>query len=35
MLDYDWINVDRLDPAGSAQIGERAHAVAMRVQAAY
>ncbi len=34
MLDYDRINVDRLDASG-AQIGQNAQAVAMRVQAAY
>ncbi|HEY1945201.1 MAG TPA: porin [Roseiarcus sp.] len=34
MLDYDWINVDRLNPSG-AQIGQTAQALAMRIQAAY
>ncbi len=34
MLDYDWIDVDRLNPSG-AQIGQTAQALAMRIQAAY
>ncbi len=35
MLDYDIINVDRLDPAGTTQIGQRVQAVAVRAQAAF
>ncbi len=35
MLDYDIINVDRLNPAGTTQIGQRIQAVALRAQAAF
>ena len=35
MLDYDFINVDRLNAAGTTQIGQRVQAVAMRAQAAF
>jgi Phosphate-selective porin O and P len=34
MLDYSWIDVDRLDTSG-ASIGQQVEAVGMRVQAAY
>jgi phosphate-selective porin OprO and OprP len=34
MLDYSWIDIDRLDPAG-APIGQQVQAVGMRVQAAH
>jgi phosphate-selective porin OprO and OprP len=34
MLDYSWIDIDRLDSAG-APIGQQVQAVGMRVQAAY
>ncbi len=35
MLDYDIINVDRLNAAGTTQVGQRIHAVALRAQAAF
>ncbi len=35
MLDYDIINVDRLNAAGTTQIGQRVQAVALRAQAAF
>lgn len=35
MLDYDIINVDRLNAAGTTQIGQRIQAVAIRAQAAF
>ena len=35
MLDYDIISVDRLNPAGTAQVGQRIQAVALRAQAAF
>ena len=35
MLDYDIINVDRLNAAGTTQIGRREQAVALRAQAAF
>ncbi len=35
MLDYDIINVDRLNTAGRTQIGRRVQAVALRAQAAF
>lgn len=35
MLDYDFINVDRLNAAGTTQIGQRVQAVGMRAQAAF
>ncbi len=35
MLDYDIIDVDRLNPAGATQIGQRIQAVALRAQAAF
>jgi len=35
MLDYDIINVDRLNAAGTTQIGQRIQAVALRAQAAF
>ena len=35
MLDYDIINVDRLNPAGTTQVGQRIQAVALRAQAAF
>ena len=35
MLDYDFINVDRLNPAGTTQVGQRIHAVALRAQAGF
>ena len=34
MLDYDIINVDKLNAAGTTQIGQRTQAVALRAQAA-
>lgn len=35
MLDYDIINVDRLNAAGTTQVGQRIQAVAVRAQAAF
>ena len=35
MLDYDFITVDRLNPSGTIQIGQRVQAVALRAQAAF
>ena len=35
MLDYDRIEVDRLDTTGTKQIGQKLHAVALRAQAAF
>lgn len=35
MLDYDVVNVDRLNAAGTTQIGRRFQAVALRAQAAF
>ena len=35
MLDYDIINVDRLNPAGVTQVGQRIQAIAVRAQAAF
>ena len=35
MLDYDIINVDRLNAAGTTQVGQRIQAVALRAQAAF
>ncbi len=35
MLDYDIINVDRLNAGGTTQIGRRAQAIALRAQAAF
>ncbi len=35
MLDYDFINVDRINPAGTTQVGQRIQAVALRAQAAF
>lgn len=35
MLDYDIINVDRLNAAGTTQVGQRVQAVALRAQAAF
>lgn len=35
MLDYDIINVDRLNPTGTTQVGQRVQAVALRAQAAF
>ena len=35
MLDYDIVNVDRLDASGRTQIGRREQAVAVRAQAAF
>jgi phosphate-selective porin OprO/OprP len=35
MLDYDIIDVDRLDAAGAAQIGQRVQAIGFRGQAAF
>ncbi len=35
MLDYDIINVDRLNAAGTTQAGQRIQAVALRAQAAF
>jgi len=35
MLDYDIINVDRLNASGTTQIGQRVQAVALRAQAAF
>ena len=35
MLDYDIINVNRLNAAGTTQVGQRIHAVALRAQAAF
>ena len=35
MLNYDNISVDRLNAAGTAQVGQRVQAVAVRAQAAF
>lgn len=35
MLDYDIINVDRLNATGTTQVGQRVQAVAVRAQAAF
>ncbi len=35
MLDYDIINVDRLNAAGTTQVGQRVQAVLLRAQAAF
>ena len=35
MLNYDNINVDRLNAAGTAQVGQRIQAIAVRAQAAF
>ena len=35
MLDYDIVNVDRLNAAGTTQVGQRIQAVAVRAQAAF
>ncbi len=35
MLDYDLINVDRLNSAGTVQVGQRVQAIALRAQAAF
>lgn len=35
MLDYDIINVDRLNPAGTTQIGRRFQEIGLRAQAAF
>ncbi len=35
MLDYDIINVDRLNTTGTTQVGQRIQAVALRAQAAF
>lgn len=35
MLDYDIVNVDRLNAAGTTQVGQRVQAVALRAQAAF
>lgn len=35
MLDYGFINVDRLNAAGATQVGQRIQAVALRAQAAF
>lgn len=35
MLDYDIINVDRLNATGTTQVGQRIQAVALRAQAAF
>jgi len=35
MLNWDIVNVDRLNPAGTTQIGQRFHQVALRTQLAF